>query len=138
MVRHIGRNGKEGGPKTAPSEWRSMANEARDDTTVLGRDARLEGDFAISGSIRIDGVFTGKISAENAVMLSEGSEVRADIEGETVAVAGRLWGNVVARGRAELGSTARVEGDITSNALVVAPGAVFIGRSVMPGDRSNR
>lgn len=111
---------------------------ASDDVTVLGRDARLEGDFAISGSIRIDGGFKGRIAAEGSVMLSEGSDVEADIEGENVAVAGRLRGDVVARGRAELGATARLEGDIRSSGLVIGLGAVFNGRSIMAGDGSAR
>src|SRR5207247_10803415 len=41
---------------------------------------------------------------------------------------------VLVKGRAELGSGARVEGDITSPTLVIAEGAVFIGRSVMGGE----
>jgi cytoskeletal protein CcmA (bactofilin family) len=114
-----------------------VANE-RDDITVLGRDARLEGDFAISGSIRIDGAFKGRIAAEGSVMLSDGSDVQADIEGENVAVAGRLRGNIVARGRVELGASARLDGDITSNALSIDVGAVFNGRSIMAPDGSER
>jgi cytoskeletal protein CcmA (bactofilin family) len=109
-----------------------------DDVTVLGRDASLEGDFAISGSIRIDGVFKGRIAAEGSVMLSQGSNVEAHIEGENVAVAGRLRGDVVARDRAELGATARLDGDIRSGALVMGLGAVFNGRSIMTDDRPAR
>jgi cytoskeletal protein CcmA (bactofilin family) len=119
-------------------EGRPMANEARDDITVLGRDARLEGDFAISGSIRIDGAFKGRIAAEGRVMLSDGCDVQADIEGENVAVAGRLRGTIVARGRAELGASARLDGDITSSALSIGVGAVFNGRSIMARDGSER
>lgn len=108
-------------------------NEAGDDLTVLGRGARLEGDFVISGSIRIDGVFKGKIAAEGGVTLSPGSDVEAHVEGENVTVAGRLRGNVVAKHRAELASGGRLEGDVRSAALVVVQGAVFNGRSVMDG-----
>lgn len=111
---------------------------AADDVTVLGRDARLEGDFTISGSIRIDGVFKGRISAEGSVMLSEGSHIEAHIEGEHVVVAGRLLGDVVARDRAELGPTARLDGDIRSRVLLVGLGAVFNGTSIMTGERSGR
>jgi cytoskeletal protein CcmA (bactofilin family) len=108
------------------------------DVTVLGRDARLEGDFVISGSIRIDGVFKGRIAAEGGVTLSSGCDVEADVKGTNVTVAGQLRGNVVARNRAEIASTAHVDGDVTSSALVVGQGAVFNGRSIMGGDGGGR
>ena len=101
------------------------------DVTVLGRGARLEGDFVISGSIRIEGQFRGRIAAEGSVTLSPGCEVEADIEGEDVSVGGRLKGNVVAKNRAEVTSAGWLQGDIASRALVVAEGAVFNGRSSM-------
>lgn len=103
------------------------------DVTVLGRGARLEGDFVISGSIRIEGRFKGKIAAEGAVTLSPGSEVEADIEGEDVSVGGRLRGNIVAKNRAEVTASGRLQGNIASKALVVADGAWFNGRSTMGG-----
>jgi cytoskeletal protein CcmA (bactofilin family) len=105
----------------------------RDDVTVLGRGAQLEGDFVISGSIRIDGRFKGRIVAEGAVILTPGSIVEADIEGEDVSVGGALRGNVTAANRAELTSAGRLQGDISSRALVVAEGAIFNGRSTMSG-----
>jgi cytoskeletal protein CcmA (bactofilin family) len=111
-----------------------------DDVTVLGRGARLEGDFVISGSIRIDGVFKGRIAAGRNVTLSTGANVQADIEGENVTVAGNLVGNVVAKHRAELASGGRLQGDVRSTALIVGDGAVFNGRSTMDagGDRRDR
>jgi hypothetical protein len=42
----------------------------------------------------------------------------------------------LARSRAELGATARLDGDIRSGALVVGLGAVFNGRSIMTDDAS--
>jgi cytoskeletal protein CcmA (bactofilin family) len=102
-----------------------------DDVTVLGRGARLEGDFVISGSIRIDGVFKGRIAAGRNVTLSAEANVQADIEGENVTVAGSLVGNIVARGRAEVSPGGRLQGDVQSGALVVGDGAVFNGRSTM-------
>jgi cytoskeletal protein CcmA (bactofilin family) len=46
-------------------------------------------------------------------------------------VGGVVKGNIVGRGRVALGPRARVEGDVTSTALAIADGAVFIGSSNM-------
>jgi cytoskeletal protein CcmA (bactofilin family) len=126
------------GSERSLQEGCRMAPNGEDDVTVLGRGARLQGDFVISGSIRIDGVFKGKIVAGRDVMLSPGATVEADIEGENVTVGGTLVGKVVARHRAALSSGGRLDGDIRSAALVVGDGAVFNGRSSMDtggGDR---
>jgi cytoskeletal protein CcmA (bactofilin family) len=110
-----------------------MADANDGDVTVLGRGARLEGDFVISGSIRIEGQFKGHIAAGGSVVLSPGSVVDADIEGEDVSVGGTLRGNVHAKNRAEVTSAGRLQGDIASRALIVAEGAYFEGRSSMGG-----
>ena len=49
-------------------------------------------------------------------------------------LAGAKLGDILGRGRVELGSRARVEGDITSASLAIADGAIFIGRSIMSED----
>jgi cytoskeletal protein CcmA (bactofilin family) len=47
-------------------------------------------------------------------------------------------GSIVVKGTAKLGPRARVEGDITSASLAIAEGAVFIGRSIMGEETSQR
>ena len=99
--------------------------------TVIGTGARLEGTVVSAGSLRIDGMVKGQINADGDVILSPQSKVEADIRAENVSVNGRLLGNVVAKGRAELGRGGRVDGDVTSKVLVVQEGAVFSGQSIM-------
>jgi len=99
--------------------------------TVIGQGARLEGTVVSAGSLRIDGAVKGQINADGDVILSPQSQVDADIRAENVMVSGRLVGNVIAKGRAELGRGGRIEGDVTSRTLVIQEGGVFSGRSIM-------
>ncbi len=107
----------------------TLPQESRDplasggDVTVVGRAARLEGNLVSAGSLQVDGQVKGSITAEGDVILS----------GQSVLVAGVFTGNIVARGRAELARGGRVHGNVTSKSLVVADGAVFVGRSIMGG-----
>jgi cytoskeletal protein CcmA (bactofilin family) len=117
-----------------PREVRGKGGD-RGEVTVVGHGANLEGTVVSTGSLRVDGRVKGKISAEGDVMLSEQSEVEADIFAANVLVAGRFTGNVVAKGRTELAATGRMEGNVTSRTLVVAEGAVFSGRSTMEDDQ---
>src|SRR6266516_3930800 len=65
------------------------------EVTVVGKGARLEGSLVSAGSLRIDGQVKGKITAEGDVTLSPQSQVEADIQAQTVTVAGKYKGNVV-------------------------------------------
>src|SRR5262245_15411453 len=113
-----------------PREVRGKGGD-RGEVTVVGQGANLEGTVVSTGSLQVDGRVTGKISAEGDVMLSERSEVEADIFAANVLVAGSFTGNVTAKGRTELAATARMKGNVTTRSLVIADGAVFSGQSIM-------
>ncbi|MGH2659387.1 MAG: bactofilin family protein, partial [Actinomycetota bacterium] len=84
-----------------------------------------------AGSLRVDGQVKGQINADGDVMLAPQSQVEADIRAQNVSVAGRFKGSIVVKGRTELNRGGRVDGTITSKALVVEEGAVFQGQSIM-------
>jgi cytoskeletal protein CcmA (bactofilin family) len=114
-----------------PMEVRVKDSDA--EVTVVGRGARLEGNVMSAGSLRVDGQVKGKISADGDVVLTGQSQVEADIQATNVVVAGRFKGTIVARNKAEVATGGRVEGNITSKALVVSEGASFSGQSIMDG-----
>jgi cytoskeletal protein CcmA (bactofilin family) len=99
--------------------------------TVIGPGARLEGTIVSAGSLRIDGTIKGRINADGDVILSPQSNVEADIRAENVTVSGRLLGNIIATGKAEVGRGGRVDGDVTTRILVIHEGGFFSGQSIM-------
>ncbi|HLB61834.1 MAG TPA: polymer-forming cytoskeletal protein [Actinomycetota bacterium] len=109
----------------------TMAEQQSGEVTIVGKGAKLEGTVVSAGSLRIDGQVKGQITAEGDVMLSVDSQVEADIRANNVSVAGRFKGNIVVKGRAELARGGRVDGNVTSKALVVEDGSIFNGQSIM-------
>ncbi len=99
--------------------------------TVLANGAKLTGTVDASSSLQVDGELEGKITSNGDVILSPGSRVEADIQADNVTVAGQYKGNIVVRNRAELTKEARVVGNITCQALVMAEGAWFEGQLSM-------
>jgi cytoskeletal protein CcmA (bactofilin family) len=99
--------------------------------TVIGAGARLEGTVVSAGSLRIDGTVKGKVNADGDVILSPQSQVEADIRAENITVTGRLVGNVLATGKAEVGRGGRIDGDVTTRILVIQEGGSFNGQSIM-------
>jgi cytoskeletal protein CcmA (bactofilin family) len=110
---------------------RRMRDQQTGEVTIIGQGAKLEGTIVSAGSLRIDGQIKGQISADGDVMLAPKSQVEADIRAQNVSVAGRFKGSLLVKGRAELASGGRVDGNITSKTLVVEEGATFLGQSIM-------
>jgi cytoskeletal protein CcmA (bactofilin family) len=84
-----------------------------------------------AGSIVLAGQVKGNLAAKGDVSLPADSRLDGNIRAHNVDVGGVVKGNIVGRGRVALGPRARVEGDVTSTALAIAEGAVFLGNSNM-------
>jgi cytoskeletal protein CcmA (bactofilin family) len=102
-----------------------------DELTVIGKGARLEGNLISASSLRVEGAVKGQITAEGDVIVAEGAEVAADIRGNNVNIGGRYSGNITAGGTLEIEGSARVEGNVSCQSLIVNRGAVFSGQAMM-------
>lgn len=99
--------------------------------TIVGRETEFKGVLTSTGILRIDGRVEGEIIHKGDVAVGETGTVNASIKARNVTVAGTVTGNIDATGRLELLPAARVFGDITVTALVIAEGALFRGASEM-------
>ena len=139
---------------------------ARDgsEISVVGRGTKIEGKVTAAGSLRVEGEVKGAITARGDVSLSPEGRVEANIRAGSITLAGQVKGDLTADGDVSLpadsrldgnirgrnvviggvvkghilGGRARVDGDITSERLVIAAGAVFQGRSIMGEDRNQQ
>lgn len=98
-----------------------------DTTTIIGRDATFKGELTFQSPARILGTVEGRVHAGAPLHIGESAQCRATVQGTQVRVEGLIEGDVIASERAELTSKARVKGDLTAGALVVAEGASFVG-----------
>jgi len=86
-------------------------------------------ELKFTGTLRVEGYFTGSAhSDQGTLVLAEGGEINTDIAVGSAVINGTVVGNINARQRIELGSTARVIGDLHTPALTVLPGAIFEGK----------
>mgnify|MGYP001139425944 CR=1 FL=1 len=94
--------------------------------SVLGADTVVTGNIAASADLHIDGKVDGDIACASLVQ-GETSEITGAIRAETARLAGHLKGSVAARELVILRS-ARIEGDVTYDALTIEQGARVDGR----------
>ena len=96
-------------------------------------------EMSFKGTLHIDGYFTGNVrSAQGTLVLEQDGEINTDIEVGVAVIHGTVVGNIKARRRIELGSAARVIGDLYTPTLTVEPGAIFEGKCYFGGASGNR
>jgi cytoskeletal protein CcmA (bactofilin family) len=102
--------------------------------TVLSEADALVGQLLISGDGHLMGSFEGQVDCAGALLIGKDARVRADVRAQNVLLAGSVKGTVVAKGRLELTSSGRLEGEARTASLVIQEGAVHFGRlEVYPG-----
>jgi len=100
---------------------------------VLDINATMQGTMVFKDpvNLRINGEFEGKLDTKGKLIIGEDAQVKADINGENITVAGKVTGNIVATGRLNLIAPADILGDIVTPMLTVSDGAILNGNCKM-------
>ncbi len=107
-----------------------MAKKDRSDDKILDVDARMQGTIIFKDpvNLRINGSFEGKLETCGSLTIGENANVRADIQGDKMIIAGKVTGNLVAIESISLIPPAVVRGNVQTPSLSVADGAVLDGQ----------
>ena len=98
-----------------------------------GQSIVIKGDISGSEDLVIAGRVEGSITLNGRVLtLASGSHVVGEIEAGTVVVSGKVEGNVEAKERLDIKSSAVVDGTLSSAKLIVADGSHITARVAMP------
>jgi cytoskeletal protein CcmA (bactofilin family) len=111
-------------------------NGDSDDITIISNGVKVDGTVSSDGSIRLDGIIKGDIICEGNVTIGEQGEVFGKVNGQSIAIGGKVEGVINAKEKLMLESKANLKGDVYTKILVVEAGARFDGRSNMGDSRS--
>lgn len=100
-------------------------------TTLLGRGTDLKGNLNVEGSARIDGRIDGDVEVSGYLIIGTGAVVMGDVKAQSVLIGGEVHGNIVSPEKAEIASTAKVFGNITTGEIVIDEHATFQGKCNM-------
>lgn len=103
--------------------------------TLIGPHARICGDVRFNGGLYVEGTIQGAVIAEEGsaaavLTLAESGRIEGEVRAPVVILNGRLVGDVHASQRIELGSTAKVEGNVHYNVVEMVAGAMLTGRLI--------
>lgn len=96
--------------------------------TTVADDVEITGTIKCGSNIRIDGKLNGDLSCAGNAAIGNSASIKGNLAVETVSVMGQVSGNIVAKDRIELKSTAVMMGDIRGKRLTVEDGVTFVGR----------
>jgi cytoskeletal protein CcmA (bactofilin family) len=97
--------------------------------SVISNDVEIIGTIKGTGSVRIDGKLEGELHCSGDAIIGKSAQIKGNIVVTSATIEGAVNGNITAKDRIEMKSTARVTGDIRAKRLSVEDGVTFIGRS---------
>ncbi len=103
---------------------------------IIGEGSTLTGNLNSSGNIRLEGKVKGDITSSSKVACGETSIVDGNVTADNAEIAGKVTGKVNVNDLLILKSSAKIQGDISTNNLVIESGASFNGACAMGTEES--
>lgn len=111
-----------------------MAKEDNSQTnTIVGPSTVVQGILDIKGSVLIYGTVLGDVHSNGHVRTAKESVIKGAVVAQEAVIDGELEGSLTIKGRATLGSSAKMVGDLRAQLLVIEEGAQYSGKCRMEG-----
>ena len=106
--------------------------------TLIGPKTRINGDVEFTGGLHLDGYINGNVKGDSSQSTFLSVSQQGSIEGSVIApnviLNGIVKGDIDASGRIELGSNARVMGNVHYTVIETAVGAQINGKLIHRAD----
>lgn len=100
---------------------------------ILDVTASMQGDlnFKDPVNLHIQGTFEGRLQTKGQLTVGKTAQVKAEIEGDTITIAGKVNGKVIARELLKVTSTGECIGEVRTARLSVEEGGILHGHCEM-------
>ena len=102
--------------------------------TLIGQGTHVEGKMICEAGLRIEGEYRGDIECHGDVIVGECGIARSNLTARDITIAGKVFGDVVTKGRLTITATGQLHGNINAQSFVMQDGGIFTGACRM--DRS--
>ena len=117
-----------GNGKSRPANRPSRNPRSTASPSLISAEMTIQGSIDTPGAVTIAGTVVGDVQSESQVTIAESGKVEGDVLAPEVVVGGRVNGSIIATQRTELQPMSQVDGDITTNQLLVHEGSQINGR----------
>ncbi len=101
--------------------------------TIVGPSTVVQGNLDIKGSVLIYGTVLGDVRSNGQVRMAKDSAIKGSVVAQEAVIDGELEGSLTTKGRATLGHSAKMVGDLRAQLLVIEEGAQYSGKCKMDG-----
>ena len=118
-----------------------MANQndpPREQVSILGPSLRFKGELHADEDLMIRGHVEGSITHSQRLTICRDGNVKADIQGQVIAVEGTVEGDLNASTSVAVMETARLTGDVRAPSVSIVEGANFNGNVLMDSGKTAR
>jgi cytoskeletal protein CcmA (bactofilin family) len=102
-----------------------------DINAFLGKDTEFEGKFSFTGTVRIDGIFSGEIFSSGTLIIGESAVIKSKVHVGDMIISGEVHGDIVAENKIEINVPGKLFGNIQTQRLVIEEGVIFEGNCKM-------
>ncbi|MEY3597886.1 MAG: hypothetical protein RIR98_1480 [Bacteroidota bacterium] len=107
------------------------ATQSQGILNIIGQGTRITGDLVSNGDFRVDGAIEGSVKVGQRLVIGGTGKILGNIEADSATIAGHIKGNITVKNVLDLKPTAKIDGDIITNKMVIESGAQFNGRCTM-------
>jgi len=116
-------NNSKNEPKGKTNGLITSASATSSNSLIQG--TNIEGTVQADKDIRIDGTLRGNLNCKGKVIIGPTGYISGDVQCENAVIEGRFEGVLMVSDILHVKETAKVEGDVTTQKLVVQPGSIF-------------
>lgn len=105
----------------------------KDLETIIGATVTIDGTFVGAGDVIVEGRVSGILRTSKNLRVGTGAVIKADVDAANMLVSGEIRGQVKCAGKVELTATGKIYGNVDTQSIAVAHGAVLHGKVTMHG-----
>ena len=100
---------------------------------ILDVTANMQGTISFKDpvNLHIQGTFEGKLQTRGQLTVGKTAQIKAELEGDTITIAGKVTGSVIARELLKITSTGECIGEVQTARLSVEEGGILHGHCEM-------
>lgn len=101
-------------------------------TTLIGSESVFKGDITSKGDVVIAGIIEGEVKSDAKITVAAGGAVTGRLVAQEIVVEGKLAGDALGAKSVSLMNGSDLRGDVSTQVIMIEPGATFVGRCSMP------
>ena len=96
----------------------------------IAQGTTIKGNLKVESNIRIEGIIEGTVTCSGRLVLSKTGKIKGDILCKNIISEGIVYGDIVAKDKIHLLSSAVITGNIKYNCLQIDLGATLNGQAI--------